>query len=133
MGKTTAESGITHTHAAQMLDLIVSSLRRYAYRYTSEADLQAGVHAGVVAAGYHAVREHDLGPLGRLDLYVPALRVAIEVKVAGGANEVMRQIAGYATHPDVDGVVLVTTRPARHRMPATLGGKPVAVFGVVAL
>jgi hypothetical protein len=49
-------------------------------------------------------------------------KVAIEVKVAGRPAAVLRQITRYAACPEVDALVLVTSR-ATHR---TLGdGKPV--------
>ena len=52
--------------------------------------------------------------------------LVVEVKVKGAAPEVEAQLARYAWHDRVCGVVLVTTR-AVHVMSAIVGGKPCAV------
>lgn len=60
--------------------------------------------------------------------------IGIEVKVAGGYNEVMRQLARYAESDQVQAIVLATTRLQLTRMPDTLNGKPVVtapLFGAI--
>jgi hypothetical protein len=74
-------------------------------------------------AGIEHQREVSLTPKDRPDFMVGG--VAIELKVDGSAPEVTRQLMRYVQHPDVTGVVLVTTRQRHMCMPATMQGKPV--------
>lgn len=95
------------------------------YRYSDEHQLHDGIAQALAAAGVTAVAEARLSAADRIDFL--AGRVGIEVKVAGTAAAVTRQMRRYAASPDVDALVLVTNR-ARHRaMPAEIGGKPVRV------
>lgn len=78
--------------------------------------------------GYCFEREFALNGRDRPDFVVGlAPVIAIELKVKSSPAEVMRQLARYAEHPDVSGMLLITTRSAHTSLPATLGGKPLAV------
>jgi hypothetical protein len=106
------------------LDDIVRALSQWRFRYASELELQQQLQEALQLAGLDPVREVIL-PAGRIDIMCG--RVGIEVKVAGQAAQVKRQLARYASCDEIDALVLVTTR-VRHQMPAQLGGKPVEVI-----
>lgn len=101
----------------------------------SEAELQRYLDAHLRAMYPTAavIREYALGKgangkLDRPDFVIPCDDglVVVEVKVKGAASEVEAQLARYAWHDRVCGVVLVTTR-AVHAMPGSVGGKVCAV------
>lgn len=52
--------------------------------------------------------------------------IGIEVKLKGSPGDISRQLRRYAEEPRLAGLVLVTSRPMS--LPATINGKPVAVF-----
>jgi hypothetical protein len=89
-------------------------------------------HLGAVLPSY-ARREVDLGDAGRIDFMVRCrtlphvLDVGVEVKVDGGADAVLRQLATYLEHPDVAGIVLVTTKAAHRGLPRELHDKPIEI------
>ncbi len=106
--------------ARQVVDL----LGVYRFSYQHERDLQDGVEEVLAGAGLDFRREHRFTQQDVVDFLVGD--VALECKVAGGLNEVLRQLRRYAEQQDVAAVVLLTSR-AHHRPPATLAGKPVLV------
>lgn len=72
-------------------------------------------------------REVALSARDRADLMVDG--VCVEVKVAGSAGQVLAQLRRYATHPQVESLVLLTRR-AQHcvlRTTRELEGKPLTV------
>lgn len=78
------------------------------------------------AAGVLFAREVDLGAAGRID-FLTGGGVGIEVKIAGGRNDVLRQLLGYAQADDVKALVLYTTRSVHSIGEETLNGKPAVV------
>lgn len=106
---------------------IMAALHSGRFTYTNEVALHADLARVLDAHGLEHHREVTLGPgVGRIDFMVD--RVGIEVKVAGRAADVTRQLARYASSPSVDALVLVTT-VARHRgVPNEIGGVPVTRF-----
>jgi hypothetical protein len=104
---------------------IAAAISANRYRYSQETRLHEGIEQVLADAEIAAVREAHLTSAERIDFL--AGRIGIEVKIAGRAPDVQRQLRRYAASPDVDALVLVTTR-ARHRgMPREIGGKPVRV------
>lgn len=104
---------------------ITAAIRANRFRYSCEDRLQEGIALALGDAGIAAEREFRLGSADRIDML--AGRVGIEVKVAGTPGAVARQLRRYAASPDLDALVLVTTR-ARHRSIAgEMDGKPVSV------
>lgn len=112
-----------------MADLatVADVLARSRFRFACEDDLQAGIAAALTVAGITVEREVRLDGHSRIDLLTD--RVGIEVKTAGRADAVLRQLRRYADSDRVDALILVTTR-ARHRVPGVLNGKPVAVVSL---
>jgi hypothetical protein len=92
----------------------------------SEAKLQGLVASALAEAGVAFSREVDLGAEGRID-FLTAGGIGIEVKIAGGRNEVLRQLLGYAQVDAVRGLVLYTTRSVHSIGEETLNGKPAVV------
>ncbi|WP_099024351.1 hypothetical protein [Mycolicibacterium palauense] len=116
---------------------VANALTGFTYCWTAEADLQAAMH-DVLAPRFHTDREKALSRRDRPDFLVNVgvLTVAVEVKVKGARNAVVRQLGRYAEHDDVDALLFASGRrvlvPA---MPGEIHGKPViSVFlGSVAL
>lgn len=78
--------------------------------------------------GYSA--EHRLDDRSRLDFMVwtsADAGIAVEIKIVGSPQTILRQLFRYAEHPAVTGVLLVSTR-AKHRgiVPDVIVGKPAA-------
>lgn len=103
-------------------------LRGRTFTYADEDDLQQGIAQLLTTAGLDPHREFRLSDRDRVDVLVGITggrRLAIEVKLAGTAGDVRRQLSRYATHDQVDELMLVTTR--RHHLTGLgshLGGKP---------
>lgn len=102
-----------------------SLLRAVRFNCVSESELQRGIASVLTSAGEPFEREVQLGPHDRIDFLVQD--VGLEVKVAGAANETMRQMMRYLEYDRVASLVLVTTRSVHRGMPATMRGKTVVV------
>lgn len=108
---------------------VAETLRRYRFRhFAHEDDLQDAIAHVLRGAGFPVLREARLDNHSRVDLLVA--RIVVEVKVAGAASAVRRQLERYAASERVDGLVLVTTR-ARHVYPATIGDKPLEIVSLL--
>jgi hypothetical protein len=105
--------------------LVLRALRGYRYTYADEIALQAGLAEALAAESLNAEREVRLTPRDRIDLLVG--RVGIEVKVAGTADGVLRQLSRYACSDRIGALVLVTTRATHLGMPMFVGGKTLDV------
>lgn len=88
-------------------------LRAYRYSWAPEERLQAGIEEVLAELGLACERERFLGRYGRIDFLVDQ-RIGIELKVAGSASAVSRQLARYLASPEIEGLVLVTACPS-HR------------------
>lgn len=106
---------------------ILNVLAARRFNYASEEDLQQGLAVALAAAGFDVEREVRLDNRSRIDLLVG--RVGIEVKVAGAATSVLRQLRRYALSDRIDGLVLVTSR-VRHQAPSKLEGKPLRIYQI---
>lgn len=112
-----------------MLPSVADVVRSARFSFGDEDALQAGIAKALVAAGYRGVvREYRLAGRDRIDLFITG-GIGIEVKIAGPATSVQRQLGRYAEHPSIKALILVT-RCARHTAPATLNGKPVTVVNL---
>lgn len=112
-----------------MVTAIVEILTERRFHYADEDQLQAGLAAALRDAGFEVEREVRLDGRSRIDLLVEG--VGIEVKVAGKADAVRRQVDRYLADDRIEGLVLVTTR-ARHWLPPKINGKPVRVVSLQA-
>lgn len=102
------------------------------YRFTTstEAAFQEGVARVLVSHRLRFEREYVLTDGDRLDFYLPTERIVLELKIDGSPASVTRQLLRYASHPDVAGIVLATSRARIGNLlqAGALAGKPVAVF-----
>jgi hypothetical protein len=114
----------------EILNRIVAAIAEHRFRYADEDELQRGLAVALCGHGYLVEREVRLDARNRIDLFVEE-RVAIEVKIAGTPDSVMRQVTRYAADDRVKAIVLVTSR-TRHRLPPEINGKPVRVVSLAA-
>lgn len=104
-----------------------SALGTQALRVFDERDLQEQLSQAATRAGIEHRREARVGgKLDRPDFLIDG--VAVEVKVGGSYNALLRQIFRYAAHPDVIGILVVTTRRTHDRLPDLILDKPVATL-----
>lgn len=98
--------------------------------YANEDDLQAGIDSLLALAGFNATREVRLSDrLSRIDLMSGT--VGIEVKIKGSAASVTRQLKRYAECPEIDALILVTTKASHHQTPGLMNGKPVFLVSLI--
>ncbi|ALN21814.1 hypothetical protein [Ectopseudomonas mendocina] len=108
-----------------VLRAIANLLGGYRYRYSCELGLHDALQKVLEDAKFNVERERVLDSKSRVDLWVDG--IAIEVKVNGSLSAALHQVGRYIRHPDVDGVVLVSTeRWAAQSMQQRpdWGGKP---------
>lgn len=113
---------------AMTLDELYAGLGEYRYRFDSEAVLQGAIQAALDALGFPYQREVRLDAKSRIDFLVGA--IGLEVKVGGGLTPMLRQIHRYLAFPEVEGLLLVTTKSSHKRLVSMLQGKPVRVLHV---
>lgn len=107
--------------------------------FTAEADLQLALAARLEAeaqlghpiAGY--TREVSLDQHNRIDFVVnvESIRVGVEVKIGGSLSSVLRQLTRYADFPEIDELLLITTRSRHHHVWKTVAGKPLVLCSLI--
>lgn len=118
--------------AAQLVSTYLSS---FTYDWTTERELQDAIWPVLCARFDHAQREAILSARDRPDFIVDPddAAVAIEVKVKGSRNAILRQLGRYAEHDDIAAIVLASgRRTLLAGIPLEIHGKPVAVALVTA-
>lgn len=95
------------------LDVVTRLIEGQRYAWRNERELQDQLEEVFVAARLPMSREPLLSVRDRPDFLIGD--IAVEVKVAGGFEAVLRQVRRYTEHPEVAGVLLATT-VARHRL-----------------
>lgn len=103
---------------------IAAILRRYRLPVSNEAAMQEALARALSAEGVPHRREVTRGA-DRIDFVVG--RVGLELKVKGSVTEVRRQLDRYTAWPELDELVLVTTRGHHLRIGDSINGKPVRV------
>lgn len=123
------ERGAVEAEAARIVKALRDRYARVGPRYRNEADLQLYVGEALDLAGIPSDRELHLSPDDRPDFSVSipfGLVIAIEVKIGGSNAALERQVARYASHAEVAGIVFVTTlRRLAGAVDLRVGGKPV--------
>jgi hypothetical protein len=110
-------------------EAIAVVIRAHRFHHATESELQEGIAAALVVAGYRVEREVRLSARDRIDLLVDRM-IGVEVKIAGEPRAVARQLARYAASDQIRGLVLVTNR-VRHRPLPLMHGKPVVVASLL--
>ncbi|MEV8636897.1 hypothetical protein AB0395_35175 [Streptosporangium sp. NPDC051023] len=105
--------------AAATAEQVVTVLAGNRFFWADEYELHQSIAGLLVAGGFEVRQEVPLSTGGRIDLMTG--RVGIEIKVNGRPSEVMRQITRYAASPDIDALVLATTRATHRIIARTIG------------
>lgn len=112
--------------------------------FSTEDELQVAIYEQLertyIGCGIEpemVVREVPLSDLrSRIDVMVFApvtggFTVGVEVKWRGAGPAVRRQLERYAACPELDAIVLATTRATHLHLAGELGGKPVVVATLI--
>lgn len=102
------------------LKLLLSS---YRYRFASESQLQEGIERVFLNHSIDYQREPVITQRDRPDFMVG--KTVVEVKIKGTLNALLRQIARYAEHDQVDRILVVGSPHWLNGVPTTLGNKPI--------
>lgn len=113
--------------AVRVDEAFADALRRYAFTFASEAELQASISAALSAEGIPFEREVILSPGDRIDFLLSG-GVGLEIKAAGAISLVASQLIRYAASDRVSALILVTTRQVHRCLPPTLHDKPLQVL-----
>lgn len=118
--------------SALVLNGLVSTLTRFAYRFGNEIELHEAMAQVLEQAGFEFEREVVAGPRDRFDFLVPN-GIVIEAKIKGSLSKALEQIDRYAARQDVKAIVLVTTRFWGNVGTSIqqLHGKPVRIVKIV--
>ncbi|ABM97043.1 hypothetical protein [Methylibium petroleiphilum] len=106
-----------------LLEQVAVTLSRYRYRFSDEDSLQQGIAKALSANGLIFQREKSLSQRDRPDFLLTG-GLAIEIKIGGSLADVLRQVARYAEHERVRGILVVGTPAWLSRVPESLAGKP---------
>lgn len=123
--------------AEQRAAVVIDSLRRYRFAWSTEKELQEGL-AEVLAllpALAGVVREHTIAPGSIIDFYWPEGPLAglgLEVKIRCPRAALLRQLHRYAEHKTISELLLVTPS-LRLDVPPSLCGKPAFVHRIPTL
>ena len=113
-------------HPAVLVRRAAQVIGAHAYRWSSEADLQAALAAVLEPRCATVEREHRLAAADRLDFLLLGT-IAVEVKLHGSATALLSQVQRYCDHPSIGACLVVTpSRRLAAGWPETLRGKPVA-------
>jgi hypothetical protein len=115
---------------------LASWLTDHAFPTSSEVAIQERIAELFAAGGVLFLREHRLSATDRVDFFVSMVgdyrrAIGVEVKVAGSAPALTRQLQRYAQYESVTGLVVVTNRARLTQLPPTLSGKPIAVAAIL--
>jgi hypothetical protein len=106
---------------------VADVVRSARFSFGDEDQLQAGIADALINAGYAVAREVRLNARDRIDLLVHG-GIGIEVKIAGPASAVRRQLARYAEHESIQELILVTrsaaSRASTSSSPPTSRSRP---------
>lgn len=114
------------------VESIVRALRNHRLGMSTELQFQQSVESVLQALGVEHQREKVLDAANRPD-FLTASGIAIELKIDGSRNGVLRQLLRYSESANVSSVILVTTRSKHLKMPQVIGGKPLYVHHAVSL
>jgi|SRR5271157_2996630 len=119
--------------AAARAEVIAAAIDRWQFHYSNEWELQAGVAKVLADLEILFRREVTLGPKQRIDFLLPDDKIGIEVKVDMSLAGVTRQLWHYADSPQIEALILVTTRNTHRGLPEEMKGKPLFVVYLLSL
>lgn len=98
--------------------------------YGDEKGLQSAIALLLKEQGVSHVREKELG-VGPVDFFLNEDGIGLEIKVKGSPSQVLAQLMRYAERPEINGILLVTTKCNVGRfVPSVLSGKPAGVISL---
>jgi len=109
---------------------VAKLVKGHRYNVGSECDFQRGVLDVLTRSRIACEAEYDLPGSGRIDLFLPQLRIGIELKVKGSPTQILRQLYRYARCPILASLLLISSRPRLNPIPLSIYGKPLAVLSV---
>lgn len=108
---------------------IAEILKSKTWAVAEERELQEAVGALLPSLD----REHSFDRRNRVDFFDAESGLAVEVKIKGGANALLRQMQRYMSRSDVtSGLVVTTSRRLAAAIPESLCGKPLAAVYLAA-
>lgn len=113
------------------MDELVALIRSYQIPFGTEAAMQSAIERILKEAGLKFQREHVFGPRDRIDFLIG--RIGLECKVDMSKARVASQLLRYAERPEIDALLLVTSRHTHTFAQTELGGKPFKVIRVINL
>ena len=102
---------------------IVTEIYRHKFHYRDEKELQKGISILLSQLGLEFYPEVPLSRLDRIDFLV-ADGIGIEVKINSPLTPVIRQLWRYSECPEIQALILVTTRSKHMNLPVKMNGKP---------
>lgn len=112
----------------ELIDRIRAAIAKYRLTFGDEMALQNQLAEIFTAHAITFEREYVLSAQDRPDFFI--MPFAIEVKLGGSIDKHLRQMKRYNNHPNVQGTILICTKPFAFMLPETLSGKPVAAINV---
>jgi hypothetical protein len=101
-------------------------LERYRYRFTSEAQLHAGIAQVLLSEGLAFEHEKRASATCRYDFWLPTSGIVIEAKIHGSYAQALRQVERYLQLADCTGVIIASSKAwAKTASREVLHGKPI--------
>lgn len=121
--------------ARRLRDFILSRTMTYGTEIQLQDALAARLHAEAsIGRPITSVRrEVRLDQHNRIDFVIDVelVPVGVEVKIHSSRADVVRQLTRYAAFPEIQELLLVTTKAIHHNIPTELNGKPVVLCSLV--
>lgn len=114
-----------------MVDELVELIQSFRIPFGTEAAMQDTIERILKSEGIKYSREHVFSPRDRIDFLIG--RIGIECKVDSSKAVVAAQLLRYAERPEVDALILVTSRHTHAFSQVELGGKQFKVIRVIDL
>lgn len=111
-------------------DRVADEVNRHSFRFSHESDLQTGIAQLLTSLSVPFRREVVLSPKDRID-FLLSEKVGIEVKIDMSLAAVTRQLWRYVDFPEIERLILVTTRQRHTQVPDEMKGKPIRTVYLV--
>lgn len=110
---------------AEEMTRIAEVVRAHRFRFNSEIELQRSIGDLLRSRGFDLTAEARLSATSRPD-FLTGAGIAIEIKIKGSRNALLRQIQRYMQHGEVQGVIVLSPKHLHvDGLPAFLSGLPV--------
>lgn len=113
------------------METLIDLIQSFQIPFGSEQQMQDTIERILKAESIKFSREHVFSPRDRIDFLVG--RIGLECKTAGSPSKVLGQLLRYAERPEIDGLLLVTSRHTHAFDVRELGNKPFRMIRVIGL